>query len=536
MARYGAYLLGAGGLLGLLSVLVPHSPYLDEIGIVAISLVSLAVAAVAKVGGGRLPVWWFHFLALASGSIVTASIYFTHVSPSPNVLFYIWNSLFVFYFFNRRQAALHVLFTAVSYGAVLFFVKLLFPPFATWLITVGTVVVAGFFVYALKERLQAVIGQLAAAARTDPLTGLLNRRGFQERFEQELERARRTGRPLGVVICDLDHFKFVNDRLGHAHGDQVLRRLAEILTGSKRQTDTVGRIGGEEFSILVPESDERGTYLLAERIRNAVRARLSDGGAPMTVSCGVASFPAHAGDGEALLNAADQALYAAKKLGRDRSVIHSSQVAGILASVEPRVDGGAEVHLATALSLAEALDLRDTGTARHSQTVGRYAEMMAVRLGLAPAHVERVRLAGRLHDIGKIAVPDSILHKAGPLTEGEWAEMRRHPEIGARMLSGPGLDDIREWVLAHHERPDGRGYPEGLAGDEIPLEARILAVADAYEAMTADRSYRRALDEAVAREELLSQAGAQFDAAVVEAFLAALDELEADALGAGRAA
>jgi putative nucleotidyltransferase with HDIG domain len=171
------------------------------------------------------------------------------------------------------------------------------------------------------------------------------------------------------------------------------------------------------------------------------------------------------------------------------------------------------------LRLAEALDLRDAGTVRHSQTVGRYCACMAQALGLDGEHVERIRIAGVLHDIGKIAVPDSILYKPGPLTREEWEEMRKHPETGARLLRGAGLDDIRSWIIAHHERPDGRGYPGGIAGDAIPLEARILAVGDAYEAMTSDRVYQRSIGARAARAELQAGAGSQFDARVVAAFL-----------------
>jgi diguanylate cyclase (GGDEF)-like protein/putative nucleotidyltransferase with HDIG domain len=529
MARYGAYLFGSGGTLGLLSLAAPHNPHVDELGVLVTSLVALLAATVSFLGRGRIPAAGVHALLALGTVLISSGIYFGGMSPTPQILFYIWNSLFVFYFFSRRAALLHVAFIAAAYALVLVLIPPAFPPVANWVITVGTVAVAGVFVYLLKARLQAMVWKLADAARTDPLTGLLNRRGFQERFEQEMDRARRTGRPLGVLVGDLDDFKGVNDRLGHAAGDEVLKQLGAILTSSKRQIDTVGRMGGEEFAIIVPESDEHGAYLLAERLRHRVRARLREDGPPITISFGVASFPSHAEDGDALLNAADQAVYAAKELGRDRSVIHSSEVAGILASARPVVDEREEVYLITALSLAEALDLRDTGTARHSQTVGRYAEMMAAKLGFAPDHVERVRLGGMLHDIGKIAVPDSILRKPGPLTEEEWAEMRKHSEIGAQMLGASALHDIREWVVAHHERPDGRGYPHGLEGEDIPIEARILAVADAYEAMTADRPYRAALGEDEAREELLRGAGSQFDAVVVEAFLAVLSDPVPDA-------
>ena len=182
---------------------------------------------------------------------------------------------------------------------------------------------------------------------------------------------------------------------------------------------------------------------------------------------------------ERLLRCADESLYAAKALGRDRTVIYTREIVGALAS-DPRAEpSSAGSSLTTLLTLAEALDIRDARTARHSDTVGRYAEAMARTLGLAPERVERIRLAAILHDIGKIGIPDSILYKPGPLTDEEWVEIRTHPEIGARLLSAPGLGDLRAWILAHHERIDGAGYPHGLSGEEIPLEARIIAVADA---------------------------------------------------------
>jgi putative nucleotidyltransferase with HDIG domain len=228
------------------------------------------------------------------------------------------------------------------------------------------------------------------------------------------------------------------------------------------------------------------------------------------------------------MRAADEALYVAKTLGRDRSVIHSAEVGAII-SGNPERAGSDHAQLATVLSLAEALDVRDTGTARHSQTVGRYSELMGRALGLAREHVERIRLAGVLHDIGKIGVPDSILRKPGALNDDEYSQMRKHPEIGARILGGSGLEDIRRWILAHHERPDGHGYPHGLSEEEIPLEAKILAVADAYEAMTSDRVYRRSIGEEAARDELRRHSGRQFDPRVVEAFLQILDREDRDA-------
>jgi putative nucleotidyltransferase with HDIG domain len=183
------------------------------------------------------------------------------------------------------------------------------------------------------------------------------------------------------------------------------------------------------------------------------------------------------------------------------------------------------VRLAAVVSLAEALDIRDTGTADHAHAVGRYAQMMAEELGFEPERAERMRVAGILHDVGKVGMTTGQMAKPGPLDDEEWGEMRTHPEIAARMLSRPEFEDLREWILYHHERVDGTGYPRGLHGHEIPLEARILAVADAYEAMTADRVYRPALGEQAARVELVAGSGAQFDGEVVQAFLSALDRV-----------
>jgi HD-GYP domain-containing protein (c-di-GMP phosphodiesterase class II) len=196
--------------------------------------------------------------------------------------------------------------------------------------------------------------------------------------------------------------------------------------------------------------------------------------------------------------------------------LHDRGRAGAVTSEVP------ELRLAAAMLLAETLDLRDAGTAEHSRTVGMFARDTAAALGLEPQRVERLQAAGVLHDLGKLGIADAILHKPGPLDEAEWREMRRHPEIGARILEHAGLPDIAGWVRAHHERLDGRGYPAGLSAREIPLESRILAVADAYEAMIADRPYRAGMAPAEARAELLRCAGAQFDPEVVQAFLSTL--------------
>jgi diguanylate cyclase (GGDEF)-like protein/putative nucleotidyltransferase with HDIG domain len=380
-------------------------------------------------------------------------------------------------------------------------------------------VLAGVAVHQ-RRRLRSLSARVADANRTDPLTGLLNRRAFEELLELELERALRAGRPMSVVVGDIDAFRQVNEQHGHAAGDEALQSVARNALKWKRRIDVAARIAGEEFALLLPETDERGAFIVAERLRRATHRSFAETAAGVKFSFGVATSPGHGSDGIGLLRAANQAVAAAKDLGGDRTVIYSDEVARAL---DEDSQAGTELQLATVIALAEALDIRDTGTGQHSHTVARYTELMARQLGLDEDRIERVRLAGVLHDIGKIGISDRVLTKPGPLDKSEWQEMYTHPEIGARLLSRPEFADLREWILAHHERPDGLGYPRGLRAEQIPIEARILAVADAYEAMTADRCYRAALGEAAARAELEGGAGTQFDAAVVAALLRALD-------------
>jgi diguanylate cyclase (GGDEF)-like protein/putative nucleotidyltransferase with HDIG domain len=358
-------------------------------------------------------------------------------------------------------------------------------------------------------------------AEHDPLTGLRNRRNFELGIEQRI--ARGAGRPQSLLVCDLDHFKRVNDSLGHEAGDEVLRRFARVLETYRRSSDMPTRLGGEEFALVLADCDPEDALSVAERLRHACAAEFERFPARVSVSVGVATTGAELHTAADLTRAAYRALWAAKRLGRDRSVVYHEQTLEMLDALRDE-EAAAGEQLAAAVLLAETLDMRDVGTARHCETVGHYAEQIALKLGFPAARVARVRAAGVLHDIGKLGISDGILHKPGKLDAAEWAEMRRHPEIGARILEHANLRDIADWVRSHHERVDGRGYPAGLSGEQIPVEAKILAVADSYEAMTADRPYRRALAAEVAHEELRQNAGGQFDPDVVDAFVAVLAE------------
>ena len=535
MARSLAYLFAAAAALALVSLELPHGGGERPFEVAAPFALASAVATVAVIGlllgGSRvLRVWTFHLILASKTALISTAIYFSGGTSSTYVMFYVLVALYASYFFTRGQAAAQVAFVGLAYAGVLLAHNAGDAVFARWLTTIGTLLVAGSLIRTLKERVERLISRLQDAARTDVLTGLLNRRGFQEQFDNELERSRRNGRPMSLIVGDIDSFKALNDRYGHKAGDRALEKVSTVLLSAKRQIDIAARIGGEEFAVILPETEDHGAYVLAERLRRSVAQAFSAEEPKVTISFGIASFPKIGATTESLLHAGDQALYAAKELGRDRTVIHNPEIASALAGAVSRREAQREGYLATLLALAEALDVRDSGTSRHSKTVAHFAELTARELDLPDDVVDRVRIGGMLHDVGKIGVPDSVLRKAGPLSADEWAEMRKHPEIAARILDSATIEDIREWVLAHHERPDGLGYPLGLAGEQIPLQAKILAVADAYEAMTSDRVYRAALTPAEARDELRRAAGTQFDQVVVEAFLHALDRVGVEAV------
>jgi diguanylate cyclase (GGDEF)-like protein/putative nucleotidyltransferase with HDIG domain len=522
VAKVLAVLFAAGASLAALTVALPHPPATSELGLLTIVANAYLVAVVLYTQAGKLPAWTLRW-TLAWGSVlITGVAYFSGEAPSPLVFFYLWVFLYASYFFTPREATVQILLVGVVYGTLL----ALRPPAAGipawWLVGMGTLLVGAMVIMTMRARVELLIARLYDAARTDPLTKLSNRRGFRELLDLELERARRSGTTMGVLVGDLDDFKDINDCSGHVVGDLALQRVARLLCEGKRQIDAAARVGGEEFALIVPNTEHESAFSFAERLRCAVREEFAGDPIPLTISFGLAVYPEHGETAASLLRAADDALFAAKESGRNRTVRHRPALHNDLPqpSDERNIEG--ERFIMVMLDLAEAVDLRFSGSARHSETVGRYAEMTARELGLPERRVSRIRLAGILHDIGKAGVPNSILHKPGPLTEEEYKLIKGHPGLGAQIIEHPSLSDVREWVAMHHERPDGLGYPLGLSTTGVPVEARIVAVADAYEAMTSDRPYRYSIGYDAALAELRHGAGTQFSALVVEAFIAAL--------------
>jgi diguanylate cyclase (GGDEF)-like protein len=365
---------------------------------------------------------------------------------------------------------------------------------------------------AISERLLA----------TDPLTGLSNRRHLRAVLEEKVDGHDRPG--IGAILVDIDHFKRINDTFGHLAGDAVLVEVARRLREAAPADATVVRFGGEEFAIVVDGDDQVQLIACGDRIRRSIGAMpiLLPHGSTITVdgSAGVA----HVAAGEEwlpdpLLADADRALYAAKRRGRGR--LCAAWQIETAEDDEPDTD---LIRLARALSIATSV--RDRTGPLHDLQVSDLSRSIAREMGLAPDEVLGCRLAGLLLDVGKVALPDTILTRSGALDPAEWALMRRHPEIGSHLLGQiAGLEIAIPGVRHHHERWDGAGYPDGLAGDEIPVIARVVAVADAFSAMTSDRPHRHARPTHAAIEQLHEGSGTQFDPSAVDAVLAVLDDI-----------
>jgi len=386
----------------------------------------------------------------------------------------------------------------------------------------------------LKDSRERMVEQ----ATRDFLSGLFNHMHFQERLQTEIERAERYDRPLAVLVLDIDRFKLVNDTLGHQIGDSILRQLGALVSRTIRSMDIAARYGGDEFAVILPEADEETALAAAERVRADVEAypfqavRLDElppgdlvpegtRSVQVTVTIGLAVYPNHHRTRDGLIMAADIALCRAKHISRNSVWSYDPMLMG-----EEQLDPHElyqmlrDPNVAAIQSLAAAVDAKDAYTHGHSERVTDYALQIGQALGTGQELLDSLKVAGLLHDLGKIGVPDSILNKPGALTREEREAIEQHPSVGGKILRrAPQLDQIIPAVMFHHERWDGGGYPDGLRGDSIPLMARILAIADAFDAMTSDRPYRKAMTVEQAVLELRVNAGKQFDPDLVEVFL-----------------
>jgi len=416
-------------------------------------------------------------------------------------------------------------------------------------------------------------------AITDGLTGVKTHRFFMEALSAEWKRSTRAGRAFALVLMDLDRFKFVNDFYGHLEGDLVLQRVGHILETNCRRSDVVARYGGDEFVILMPETSMEHARQLAMKLRGWVSADPLLREKNISASFGIACYPLHGSSPQELIQVADASMYLSKHQGGNavstadhfdpneakkwkRDVLEAylgvtlkrlfatgpeafeeiysrlKQFTESLAATEGsngKPSSAASLQgphalpqavLDTVTSLAFAIDAKDHYTQGHSQKVSAYAALIAEALGMSDAEIEEIRLGAVLHDVGKVAIPENILNKNGPLNPEEWETMKSHVTFGAKILDPLApLARIREMVLHHHEFFDGSGYPDALSSENIPLGARIIAVADAYDTITSDRTYKKGRPAAEALAELERCANAQFDRTIVEAFVRTMRQL-----------
>ena len=369
--------------------------------------------------------------------------------------------------------------------------------------------------------------RLEQAALRDSLTGLANHRAFHEDLARHLDARAPDDPPLGLALVDVDDLKRVNDTLGLQAGDARLRAVAQAAREVTPDDGEAYRVGGDEFAIVINERGAWAALGLVHRLQAALVAGEEDGSpAPSgphrelpRVTAGLAEAVGDE-DKDTLVRRADLALVEAKSSHRD-AIIWTEDIREP-AELEPDATIRRRHEQTLATALARAVDAKDSYTRSHCETVSEICALIARALGLEPERIDRLRLAGLLHDVGKIGIADAILQKRGPLSEEEFEVMKTHTTLGHRILEGAELDPEGEWVLHHHERLDGAGYPDGLAGAEVPLESRIILVADAFEAITADRPYRSGRSDAEALEELERHSGTQFDVACVAALRAAL--------------
>jgi diguanylate cyclase (GGDEF)-like protein len=368
--------------------------------------------------------------------------------------------------------------------------------------------------------------EIKALGEIDSLSGLHNRRRAMEQLEIEVARARRYEGTFSILLADIDNFKLFNETYGNPSGDEIIKRVANILHHRNRSSDFVGRFGGDEFIMILPATYRAGAATVADHMRLALGSQpfiAPNGQAiPLRMSFGAASFPEDGHDAQSLIAIADANLYESKRWGGDTVTVRREPIGGEHIDVS---------GFSTLDALVSAVDNKDHYTRRHSAHVAEHSLAIVRALGFSKERQDILRVAALLHDVGKIGLPDRILRKPGALTPEEEEAVHQHSLLGSLMVSQhlPDMNEVREAVVSHHERWNGTGYPAELKGRDIPLLGRILAVADAYSAMITDRPYRAGLSLEIAKNELIKGSGTQFDPEVVRVFMNCLESAPAEA-------
>jgi diguanylate cyclase (GGDEF)-like protein len=365
-----------------------------------------------------------------------------------------------------------------------------------------------------QRRIAALEGELRSLRDSDTLTGLPVLDELTRRLDKEIERSRRHGQPLSVAVLDIDGFRGINAHNGRDTGDRVLASVGGLLAELIRANDAASRAGADEFVVMLPETTAAEAQQAFERYFLELEALRIGDVEGVAISVGIAQWERGLGS-EQLLATAGARVDVARSLGGGRAAASDAPE-----SADSR-EGGAQSDVIAAL--AEALLERDRYTGEHSESVVDLVESVARGLALSGSEIDHVKAAALLHDIGKVAIPDDVLNKPGPLDDSEWKVMREHPVIGERILRAiPGMGPIARIVRHEHESFDGSGYPDGVAGDAIPIGARIILACDAYHAMTSDRPYRKGMSHGEAIRELADHAGTQFDPRVTEVLIGSL--------------
>jgi len=366
---------------------------------------------------------------------------------------------------------------------------------------------------------------LSNLANMDELTGLYNHRYFQQELTAQLEIAQSTGKPLALLFSDLDYFKYYNDIYGHQAGDMVLVRVARIMEEAVGDKGIVSRYGGEEFAIILPNTDKDKALEIAEKIRVNIQNADIEGAenqphGKLTISIGIAVYPENGRSKSELIDNADEALYKAKFISKNKVEVYFS----MLDELKEELEGQHLDVISSIKTLISVINAKDRYTYGHTERVVKYSRLLGEALGLPESEMKILQYGAYLHDIGKIEISKELLNKREKLTNEEWEMLKQHPTIGADIIKPiPSLKAVVPLIQNHHERYDGKGYPDKLKGKEIPLLVRILTIADSFDAMTTPRPYqnRKTLDEAVA--ELRRCAGTQFDGELVETFIRVIE-------------